>query len=44
MAFQKKVCGFDASATISRADFGITYSSPAISDTLELTFEVEGIK
>ncbi|MBL4852326.1 MAG: polyisoprenoid-binding protein [Gammaproteobacteria bacterium] len=41
---KKEVCGFDASATISRADFGITYGSPAIGDTLELTFAVEGIK
>ncbi|NOX26904.1 MAG: polyisoprenoid-binding protein [Gammaproteobacteria bacterium] len=41
---KKEVCGFDASATISRADFGITYGSPAIGDSMTLTFEVEGIK
>ncbi len=41
---KKEVCGFDATATISRADFGITYGSPAIGDAMTLTFEVEGIK
>ncbi len=41
---KKEICGFDASATISRADFGVTYGSPAIGDTIKLTFGVEGIK
>lgn len=41
---KKEVCGFDATATINRADFGITYGSPAIGDSMELTFEVEAIK
>ena len=41
---KKEVCGFDASANISRSNFGITYGSPGIGDTMQLTFSVEGIK
>lgn len=41
---KKEVCGFDASASINRSDFGITYGSPAIGDSMELTLAVEGIK
>ncbi len=41
---KKSVCGFDASATIKRSDFGITYGLPAIGDEMRLTFEVEAIK
>jgi polyisoprenoid-binding protein YceI len=38
---QKFVCGFDASATIMRSDFGVKYGLPAISDEMQLSFEVE---
>lgn len=38
---QKFVCGFDATATINRTEFGINYGSPLIGDEVELMFEVE---
>jgi len=41
---QKYVCGFDATAKIKRADFGINYGLPAIGDDMELSFEVEAIR
>ncbi len=41
---KKAACGFDASATIKRSDFGITYGLPGIGDEMQLTFEVEAIR
>ncbi len=43
--FNKKwTCGFDASTSIKRSDFGVNYGLPAIGDEMALTFEVEGAK
>jgi len=41
---KKQVCGFDATATIKRSDFGIKYGLPGIGDKMELTLEVEAVK
>ena len=41
---KKDVCGFDATTTIKRSDFGITYGLPAIGDEIALAIEVEAIK
>lgn len=41
---KKEVCGFEATATIKRSDFGITYGSPAIGDDMELTISAEAVK
>jgi len=38
---KKFVCGFNATATIMRSDFGVKYGLPAISDEMQLEFEVE---
>jgi len=37
----KFVCGFDASATIKRSDFGVSYGLPGIGDEMQLSFELE---
>lgn len=40
--FNKKyTCGFDASGSIERSDFGVTYGSPNIGEVMELQIEVE---
>ncbi len=41
---QKEVCGADASATIKRSDFGMTYALPAIGDSVQLLIQVEAFK
>lgn len=41
---KKFVCGFDATATIMRSDFGIVYGKPMIGDEMQLSFEVEAIR
>lgn len=41
---KKDVCGFDATASIKRSDFGVKYGLPAIGDDMQLTFEVEAVK
>jgi polyisoprenoid-binding protein YceI len=38
---KKYVCGFDATATIKRSDFGVKFALPAIGDEMEITLEVE---
>lgn len=38
------VCGFNATTTIKRSDFDVTYALPAIGDEMELEFEVEAIR
>ena len=38
---KKFVCGFNATATIMRSDFGVKYGLPAIGDEMQLEFEVE---
>lgn len=37
-------CGFDASTTLKRSDYGMTYGLPNIGDEVLLTFEVEGTR
>jgi len=41
---KKYVCGFDATATIKRSDFDMTYSLPAIGDEMTLIFGVEAVR
>lgn len=41
---KKFVCGFNATATIMRSDFGVKYGLPAIGDEMQLSFEVEAIR
>lgn len=40
----KFVCGFNATASLKRSDFGVKYGLPAVGDDVKLTFEVEAIK
>ena len=39
----KPACGFDATASIKRSDFGVSYGLPGIGDELELSIELEAI-
>ncbi len=41
---KKPTCGFNATATIKRSDFGLKYGLPAIGDDMNLSIEAEGIK
>ena len=41
---KKETCGFDATASIKRTDFGVNYGVPAIGEVLDLTIEVEAVK
>jgi polyisoprenoid-binding protein YceI len=41
---KREVCGADASATFSRADFGISYGLPMFSPEVKLAIEVEAVK
>jgi polyisoprenoid-binding protein YceI len=41
---KKEVCGFDATATIKRSDFGMKYGLPAIGDEITMNIEAEGVK
>lgn len=41
---KKYVCGADASATIKRSEFGMTYAIPAVSDEVRLFIQVEAIR
>ena len=41
---KKQMCGFDATATIKRSDFGVKYGLPAIGDEMQLMIEVEAVK
>ena len=41
---KKNVCGFDASTSIKRSDFGIKYGLPAIGDEMAIQLEVEAVK
>jgi polyisoprenoid-binding protein YceI len=36
-------CGANASATINRSDFGLTYALPAVKDQIDLDIEVEAL-
>jgi polyisoprenoid-binding protein YceI len=41
---KKPMCGADASVTIKRSDFGVSYGIPAISDDVKLSIPVEAFK
>ena len=41
---KKELCGFDATATIKRSDFGMKYGLPAIGDEITMYIEAEGFK
>lgn len=41
---KKEVCGADASTTIKRSDFGMTYGLALVGDEVTLNIEVEGFK
>ncbi len=41
---KKDVCGFNATASLKRSDFGMTYGLPAVGDRIDMEIEVEGIK
>lgn len=41
---KKQVCGFDATASIKRSDFGVKYGLPAIGDEMDLLIELEAVK
>ena len=41
---KKNVCGFDATASIMRSDFGIKYGLPAVGDHMDLSLQVEAVK
>lgn len=38
----KPTCGFDATTTINRTDFGVSYGAPAVSEEMKLMIEIEG--
>lgn len=40
----KETCGFDATGSIKRSDYGVTYGSPNIGEALDLQIEFEAIK
>ncbi len=39
---KKPTCGFDATTTIKRSDFGVTYGIPNVGDEMTLMIEIEG--
>lgn len=41
---KKEMCGFNATATIKRSEFGVNYALPAIGDEMKITIEVEALK
>jgi len=41
---KKEMCGFDATATIKRSDFGMNYGLPAIGDEINMNIEAEGYR
>jgi polyisoprenoid-binding protein YceI len=41
---KKDTCGFDATGSIKRSDYGVNYGLPAISDVLDLQIGVEAAK
>ncbi len=38
------VCGFNATSTIKRSDFGITYALPAVGDEMVLNIGIEAVR
>ena len=41
---KKEMCGFGATATIKRSDFGVNYGLPAIGDEITLSLDAEAVK
>jgi polyisoprenoid-binding protein YceI len=41
---KKDACGFDATGSIKRSDFGVSYGSPGIGEVLDLNVELEAFK
>ena len=41
---KKEMCGFNATATLKRSDFGINTFLPAIGDEVSMDIEAEGYK
>ncbi len=41
---KKHTCGFEATASIKRSDFGSVYGRPSVGDNMKLWFEVEAIR
>lgn len=41
---KKQVCGFDATTSLKRSDFGVKYGIPAISDEIKITLDAEAVK
>ena len=41
---KKDTCGFDATGSIKRSDYGVNYGLPAIGEVLDLQIEVEAMK
>ena len=41
---KKETCGFDASGSVKRSDYGVNYGLPAIGEILDLQIEVEASK
>jgi len=41
---KKEACGFNAEATVTRSDWGVTYGVPNIGDEIRLMLGVEGFK
>jgi len=41
---KKDACGFDATGSIKRSDFGVNYGLPGIGEVLDLNIELEAIK
>jgi polyisoprenoid-binding protein YceI len=41
---KKETCGFDATGSIKRTDFGVNYGAPAIGEALDLQIEFEAVK
>jgi len=41
---KKQVCGFNATTSLKRSDFGVKYGIPAIGDDVNITLEAEAVK
>ena len=41
---KKETCGFDATGSIKRTDFGVTYGAPAIGEVVDLQIGFEALK
>ena len=41
---KKQVCGFDATTSLKRSEFGVKYGIPAIGDEVKISLEAEAVK